>query len=153
MNYMQQLVTNTKPHLTNLLLEQYKQECIFEELEKFRMNLGDIGVNNLDIILSMIGFPEDNSSEGEKELQRQRDAGVEVPRVDDYFCRDWLDNRYYEMSSELRKKHKVIVHHTGMHFEDMAMETEAVEAFTEYVDWLFHELEHWDDEPSPEAVA
>lgn len=52
-----------KEHFINLLLEQYKQECLFEELEQKGLQFGNICVDNLAVVLDIIGFPRDNTLE------------------------------------------------------------------------------------------
>ena len=52
------------PHLVDLLFEQFKQEKYFEQFEQSGIEFSsEILVDNLEIILDLIGFPEDNTLE------------------------------------------------------------------------------------------
>ena len=141
-------ITGMKEHLIRLLLEQYKQECLFEELEERGIHFGNICVNNLDIILDIIGFPRDNTLDYDflylNSGGEQREEGKRNPD-DDMFCRDWLDEKYFEASQELSTQQKILVTDKGLKIEKGAGLELVVEKLSEYIDWLYSEFANLND--------
>ena len=127
-----------KEHLVNLLLEEYKQQCLFDELQNKGIGLMDICVNNTDIVLDIIGFPKDNSTNydftngmNDKKMKAIDDA---------LFCRDWLTDKHFEMFSTLSNQQKVCVTDKGLQIESGA-DNETVRAkLLEYIEWLYGEF-------------
>ncbi len=159
-----------KEHLVNLILEQYKQQCLFQELEDIRISLADVCVNNLDIVMDMIGFPEDpnilnrrddadegevdaldeysdepvdeNPEQGEIE-ETEQEAAEEEEKYEDGFERSPLHDRYYTIFEQLSMEQKITVTEHGLQFEEGA-NTEIVRAeLMEYVEWLYAVLDNW----------
>ena len=131
-----------KEHLIKLLLEQYKQECLFEELEHKGIQFGNICVDNLAVVLDIIGFPPDNTLEydflyldtcGEK-----REENKKIPD-DEMFCRDWLDEKYFEITRELFDQQKIVVTDKGLQIEKGAGLDLVLEKFNHFIDWLYEE--------------
>lgn len=109
-----------KKHLVNLLFEEYKQQCLFDELAKKGVELIGICINNLDVIYDIIGFPQENSTNDTK-----------------LFSRDILFHKYYEIYKELTIQQKIYVSNKGLQIESGA-ETETVKkGLLEYIDWLY----------------
>ena len=136
-----------KDHLVKLLLEQYKQECLFAELEQKGIQFGNICVNNLDIIHDIIGFPPDNTLDYDFDYLnsggRQRNEGKKIPD-DKMFCRDWLDERYFEISRELFEQQNILVTDKGLKIEKGAGLDLVVKKFSEYIDWLYSEYDKYE---------
>lgn len=135
-----------KDHLVNLLLEEYKQQCLFDELQNKGIGLMDVCVNNLDIVLDIIGFPKDNSI-GYDFLHLNTDGTVrdeEKKIVDEnLFCRDWLMEKHYEMFRTLSNQQKVCVTDKGLQIESGA-DSETIHAkLLEYIEWLYIEYEQF----------
>lgn len=130
-----------KEHLVRLLLEEYKQQCLFEELERKGISLANICVNNLAIVLDIIGFPPDNTREyslnGEPSEKKQVD--------DNLFCRDWLTERYFETFTALANQQKVCVTDHGLQIESGADKDTVQEQWAGYIDWLYSEFQNLDD--------
>jgi hypothetical protein len=119
-------------HLVNLLFEEYKQQCLFDELEKKGVELAGICVNNLDIIIDIVGFPKDTSID--KNF---------VEEYDSNFSRDILMHRYYEVYRTLAVQQKIFVSPNGLEIESGA-DTETVKQnLLEYINWLYEEFEKW----------
>jgi len=82
-------------HLVNFLYEQLKQERYADQIERVGVELhGDFLVNNLDIILDIIGYPKDNTVE-------------KLSHSDTIFCRDWLTDKYYDLLDLLKNQEKI----------------------------------------------
>ena len=60
---MNWVINNMKDSLVNLLFEEFKQECLFEELEQKGIDLTKVSVQIYDIVLDLIGFPKDNTKD------------------------------------------------------------------------------------------
>jgi hypothetical protein len=119
-----------KKHLVNLLLEEYKQQCLFDELEKKGIVLATICVNNLSIVFDIIGFPSDNSIDSENQ--------------EDVFCRDWLTDKYFETFRTLATQQKVCVTDNGLQIESGADQETVIQQLNAYVDWLYVEFNDLD---------
>ena len=131
-------------HFINLLLEQYKQECLFEELEQKGLQFGNICVDNLAVVLDIIGFPRDNTLEydflylntgGEK-----REENKKIPD-DEMFCREWLDEKDFEITRELFSHQYIFVTDKGLQIEKGAGLDLVLQSFDQYIDWLYEEYE------------
>ena len=85
-----------KSSLINLLFEEYKQICLFEELENKGLDLTRITVKNSDIVLDLIGFPKDNTLQYDINALNGLEHNPKNGKVpdDDLFCRDWLYLEY-----------------------------------------------------------
>lgn len=92
-------MNNLKEHLVNLLLEQFKQELFYEQLEEYGIRIDNyIIVNNLDIVCDIIGFPPDNTLEYDFEYlnspsEEMSDGNKKLPD-EKIFCRDYLLDKY-----------------------------------------------------------
>jgi hypothetical protein len=133
-----------KEHLTRLLLEQYRQDCLFKALEEKGVNLNELSVNNLDIVFDIIGFPQDNSlgydfdhlnSNG-----RLRDESKKL-MDENFFCRDWLTDTYYNLVVNSNTEQVVFGHGKGIQIRTKADEISAEEEIANYVEWLHNEFE------------
>ncbi len=124
------------------MLEQYKQECLFDELEQKGIKFGNICVNNLDIIIDITGFPRDNTLDYDfhslNTEDEQREEGKKIPD-DKMFCRDWLTEKYFELSRQLSDQQKILVTNKGLRIEKGAELELVIEKLTEYIDWLYNE--------------
>jgi hypothetical protein len=92
-----------RQHLVKLLFEEYKQHRLAYDIGKRRIDIRDIVVNNLDIILDIIGFPPDNLKEF-KFMSSPGPAGTPKPIRHDYheelFVRDDLTDRFFRLCQE-----------------------------------------------------
>ena len=133
-----------KKHLINLLLEEYKQQCLFDELQSKGIALIDICVNNLDIVLDIIGFPKDNSDTyGLLYLGTDGNIRDEQNKIvnNELFCRDWLTQKHCEMFDALSTQQKVCVTDKGLQIES-GVDSETIRAkLQEYIEWLYSEFE------------
>ena len=121
-----------RKHLVNLLFEEYKQQCLFDELEKKGVELAGICVNNLDIILDIVGFPKDTY------IDKNTSIGNYV-----HFSRDILMHQYFEVYKTLAVQQKIFVSPNGIEIESGA-DTEMVKRnLLEYINWLYREFEKW----------
>ena len=133
-----------KEHFINLLLEQYKQECLFEELEQKGLQFGNICVDNLAVVLDIIGFPRDNTLEYDflylNTGWEKREENKKIPD-DEMFCRDWLDEKYFEITRELFSHQYIFVTDKGLQIEKGAGLDLVLQSFDQYIDWLYEEYE------------
>ncbi|WP_159467352.1 hypothetical protein [Dyadobacter sp. 3J3] len=128
-----------KNHLVNLLLEQYKQHFLFGDLEKRGIDLNNVAVNNLDIVLDIVGFPKDNSREYDlMTLENENSIPRSGKRSKDknLFLRDWLWDKHYEICSDLNEGKEIFITDKGLEIKSGAQETEVRERLLEYVEWL-----------------
>jgi hypothetical protein len=137
-----------KESLVKLLFEEYKQICLFRELEKKGIDLNNIAVQNSEIVLDLVGFPEDNTLEYDlnsmNEIEHNPNGGKKLD--DDIFCRDWLFNPYYDLIDSIEKKQKIEVTDKGLKLVEEDDEILALEKISEYVDWLYKEFYNWKSE-------
>jgi hypothetical protein len=137
---MEQMIL--KHHLVKLLLEEYKYDSQKGELGKLGFELSGLEVNNLAIILDIIGFPPENSFTVTEKLDADGDRVIlnKRPADEDFFCRDDLFNEYYEIADQLRKKQKVTVTENGLKIVPDIEAPEVEEILLKYIDWLYEEL-------------
>lgn len=136
-----------KEYLVRLLLEEYKQQCLFDELQKKGVDLCHVCVNNLDIVLDIVGFPKDNSLDYDFDhLKSGGEVRNEEKKIidDDLCCRDWLIDKYYETFHDLSTQQKVCVTDQGLAIECGADNQTVENKLLEYVEWLYNELENLD---------
>ncbi len=131
-------------HLVNLLLEEYKQQCLFKQLEEKRIYLMDICVENINIVLDIMGFPENKGSMFSVEEGEEGEAPKRVMKLKndkDFFNRGWLHKPYYTLFDKLSPVHKVTVTMGGLEFVDKTSIDVVRGALLSYVEWLYFELE------------
>lgn len=122
--------------LIRMILEQYKQERAFTELDKLGAFLHRLIVNNLGIVFTAIGFPEDNASEYDLlfEAGASRDESKKL-HDDDCFCCEWLEDQYYKMTNDLEEK-EIVITETGIDVRDVSDLDLLTEKIDAYIDWL-----------------
>ncbi|MEE1945053.1 hypothetical protein VRU48_08040 [Pedobacter sp. KR3-3] len=132
-----------REHLANLLFEEFKQQCLLDELQEKGIDLSNVCVNNLDIVLDIIGFPKDNSSIYDLEHFHSNDKvrNERKKMVDkNLFLRDWLFDKYYEMFTLLNTQHETYVTDKGIQIRSGA-DSETIRAeLLDYIDWLYNEF-------------
>lgn len=117
-----------KHHLVNLLFEEYKQQCLFDELEKKGIEMTGLCVNNIDIIFDIIGFPRDSK----------------ISNVEPFeFSRDLLHHKYYELYLILSAEQKVFVSTKGLQIESGADDEKVKNALLSYINWLYGTFGDW----------
>ncbi|WP_156133088.1 hypothetical protein [Lacinutrix sp. Hel_I_90] len=130
-----------KSSLINLLFEEYKQICLFEELEQKGIDLTKITVNVSDIVFDLIGFPKDNTREYDFNVLNGLEYNSKNGKYpdDDLCCRDWLYDEHFDTISSIEKKQKIEVTDKGLkmvEYDDEILIKKKLEAF---VDWLYLE--------------
>ena len=140
-----------KEFLVKLLLEEYKQQCLFDELSKKGIDMMNICVNNLDVVLDIVGFPPDNSIEyDDMHLNsggERRDPSKKI-MDDDFFCRDWLTDKYFETFTSLASEQKVSVTDKGLQIESGADQETVQKELLNYINWLYNEFANLDNDES-----
>lgn len=133
-----------KIHLANLLLEQYKQQQLSRELQNKGIDISAIVVNNVDIVLDIIGFPQDNSREFDLLSLADIDA-IAKPKNPDYdkdlFIRDYLLDRHFDLYDELLNEQSIVLTENGMQIESGASQEKIMEVFIQYVEWLYEKFD------------
>lgn len=132
-----------KKHLVNLLLEEFKQQAFFDEMDKLGVHFSKgVIVKNWDIVLDIIGFPKDNTLEYDWDYINSsgelRDSKKQLPD-DDLFCRDWLINNYCEVTNNIAKDQKIFVTDQGLRIEEYVQEEKIKDRLAEHIDWLYDE--------------
>jgi hypothetical protein len=130
-----------KESLVSLLLEEYKQLCLFNDLEKKGIDLNNITVNNSDIVYDLIGFPKDNMSEYDVNALNDMPHNSTNGKAPDsnMFCRDWLYDAYYDVVVSIDKKQKIEVTDKGLKMVEYDDELEIRNKLSDFVDWLYVE--------------
>jgi hypothetical protein len=132
-----------KESLTKLLFEEYKQICLFNDLEKSGIEMTNITVNNSDIVYDLIGFPKDNTLDYDmyamNGFEHNPENGLEPD--DNMFCRDWLHDKYYDIINSIDKIQKIEVTDKGLKMTEHDDEKLIKERLNEFVEWLFIEYE------------
>lgn len=130
-----------KESLINLLFEEYKQFCLFNELEKKGIEMNNITVNNSDIVYDLIGFPKDNTLDYDinsmNNLPHNPENGLEVDN--NFFCRDWLYDKYYDTISSIDKVQKIEVTDKGLKMTEHDDEKLIKKRLSEFIEWLYGE--------------
>lgn len=80
----------------------------------------------LEVALSLIGFPEDNTQEFDFDLLNGQPANGMRPDFDNMFCREWLTSEFHERASNPLLK---------ISPEDLP------QVVASYTDWLYAEYE------------
>ncbi|WP_192820581.1 hypothetical protein [Rufibacter sp. LB8] len=135
-----------KEHLINLLLEEYKQQCLFDELEKRGIQMDKICVNNRDIVLDIIGFPRDNTLQYDFDyINTGGDILNPTKKIpdNDMFCRDWLIDNFYDSIEKLKQEQRVSVTNNGLKIEEEIDENAVRAQLAQHVDWLYKEFDKY----------
>ena len=130
-----------KDSLINLLFEEYKQLCLFDELEKKGINLSNIAVQNLNIVIDLVGFPKENVKEYDFDVLNGMEHNPQNGKNPDknLFIRDWLFEKFFDLLSNVEKKQKIEVTEKGLKMTETNDEKLIKIKIGEYVDWLFKE--------------
>ncbi|UNY99867.1 hypothetical protein MQE36_05840 [Zhouia spongiae] len=130
-----------KESLVKLLFEEYKQICLFEELESKGIDLNRITVRNSEIVLDLIGFPKDNTRDYDFNVlngQEHNPLRGKVPD-DDLFCRDWLYEKYHDIITSIEKKQRIDVTDKGLKMVEYDDEVLIKSELKAFIDWLYSE--------------
>jgi hypothetical protein len=133
-----------KESLIKLLFEEYKQICLFEDLEKNGINLTKITVNNSDIVFDLIGFPKNNTLDYDfnvlNGMPHNPKNGIEPD--ENIFSRDWLFDKYYEAIFSVNKIQKIEIKDNRLRMTELNDEKRIKEILNEFVEWLFEEYKN-----------
>jgi len=132
-----------KQHLVNLLIEEFKQRCFFDDLATKGIDLKHICVDNFEIVLDLIGFPKDNTLEYDfQHINSGGEIRDESKKIvdDDYFCRDKWSFKYGDVSDKLLKSYKVKLTGMGIQFGSDAYSKKVELKLSAFVDWLYSDL-------------
>lgn len=141
--YLFLLIYTMKESLVNLLFEEYKQICLFDDLAKKGIDLNSILVQNSEIVFDLVGFPKDNTTEYDFHMVNGFPHDPKNGKMvdDKMFCRDWLIDKYYDLVDSIEKKQKIEVVEKGLRMVEYNDEKLIKEKLLEFVDWLYQEYE------------
>lgn len=130
-----------KDSLVNLLFEEFKQECLFDELEQKGIDLTKVSVQIYDIILDLVGFPKDNTKDYDFNVLNGLEHNPKFGKLPDdgLCCRDWLYDKYYDMIQTIEKKQKIEVTDKGLKMVEYNDEELIKSKLNDFVDWLYLE--------------
>jgi len=134
-----------KNHLVNLLLEEFKQQAFFDDLEKKGLTISDaIVVNNWDIVADIVGFPSDNTLEYDFEFINggQRNENKKLPD-DEMFCRDFLYDNFFDAIESIAKNQEIFVTDKGLAIKEYFQEEKIKEKLASHIDWLYETFEKY----------
>lgn len=136
---------NLKELLIDFLMEQYKQEVLVTELDMKGIYLSKLLVQNLEIVLDVIGFPRDNSEEYDCRHEAFGEPRDESKKLidDDYFPDDWLKDHYYSLTQDLSEEKNIVVTEEGVDVSKVDNLHKVREKMSEYIDWLHIEFEKY----------
>jgi len=127
---------NLKPHLINLLFEEYKLSSFIWKLMSMGVDMARLDVKNHDIVLDIIGFPPDTTLEF-----NIREVDYENP-PEGFFCRDWLGNTFADLAMELSENKEVLLSENGLQIKEGNEEAIVRQAISDHIDWLFQEYQN-----------
>lgn len=132
-----------KEHLVELIFEEYKQICICVDLLTKGIDLEGFRVNNLDIVISLIGFPNDNSLEYDWDSIEGLPHNPKNGKIVDenLFVRDWLYDPYIELMDSIEKIQSFEVTKRGLVVKAQNDEILVKGKLHKYVDWLMQEYD------------
>jgi hypothetical protein len=134
-----------KEHLINLLFEEYKLNCFIDKLNSIGVNVDKLEVKNHEVVMDIIGFPKDNTLDFYKNPEKHPECDRNnLP--DDFFCRDWLDNRLFKLMTELNSKQDIVLTNDGLKITDNQDESRIKSELSRYIDWLYQEFNDLDKE-------
>ncbi len=130
-----------KEHLINLLFEEYKLSCFINKLNEIGLIMDRLNVKNHEIVMDIIGFPKDNTIEFLTE--KEQDTSIRFNRKnppDEFFCRDWLDEPFFDVVDGLNTKQNILLTDKGLRIEEDQDESRIKLALSGYIDWLYEEF-------------
>jgi len=130
-----------KEHLINLLFEEYKLSCFINKLNEIGLIMDRLNVKNHEIVMDIIGFPKDNTIEFLTE--KEQDTSIKFNREnppDEFFCRDWLDEPFFDVVDGLNTKQNILLTDKGLRIEEDQDESRIKLALSGYIDWLYEEF-------------
>lgn len=133
-----------KENLVDLLLEEYKQMSLFNELSTKGIELSNVLVKNSNIVLDLIGFPKDNSREYDLYVIDGLNHDPKRGRYPDknLFIRDWLFDEYYKIIDSIEMKQDITVTDKGLKVTEEKDELVIKQKLDEYINWLFVEYKN-----------
>lgn len=133
-----------KEHLYRLLLEQHNQEVLFDELSDMGVDLHEICIDNLEIIIDIIGLPEDNSYGYWRHENPISDDAIPYPKSEKpFFDRTWLREEYYRVLQKISEEENMFVVADNIETIQGADEEGTERLLREYIDWLYKEKRNW----------
>jgi len=132
-----------KEHLIEFLFEEYKQMCVLDDLSNKGIEMDGLRVNNWDIVISLIGFPKDNSLDYDLQSQNgfPHDPSNGKMIDDELFIRDFLYDPYFDLMETIDKIQTFVVTDKGLKVKEENDERLIKIELGEYVDWLMQEYE------------
>lgn len=130
-----------KSSLVALLFEEYKQICLFDELEEKGLDLTKITVRNSDVVFDLVGFPKDNTLDYDFNVLNGLEHNPLNGKLpdDNLFCRDWLYNKYHDVISSIEKKQRIDVTDKGLKMVEYDDEVLIKSKLSSFIDWLYSE--------------
>lgn len=130
-----------KDSLVNLMFEEYKQECLFADLQEKGIDLTRIVVQNFGIVLDLIGFPKDNTKDYDFNTHIEGEYSSESGKLpdDNLYSRDWLYDKYYDIILTVEKKQSIEVTDKGLKMIEYNDEALIKFKLGDFVDWLYLE--------------
>lgn len=120
-----------KDILTRFLYEEYKQQSLFDEIGEKGVEMSGLCVNNLDIILDAIGFPQIND---ENSLST--------------FSRDIIYVKYNELYKRLINEQKIYVSEKGLEIVSGSNKEIVIKKLKLFIDWLYDTHNKWQNNPN-----
>lgn len=127
-----------KEHIVKLLLEEYKQNCLFSELADKGIDMQFAAIGIYDIIFDLLGFPKDGTPIPEETLG-EHPAYNKASILNGRFNRDYLSDKYGESFNGQRSDYTVTAYE-GLRFETKEGFEDAEKKTRKFVDWLYDEL-------------
>ena len=128
-----------KESLVDLLLEEYKQICLFEDLKERGIHIEETIVQICPIVFDLIGFPKEKTYKydiSKINIIRQ-DLETLEPAEELYFERGYLFEQYYDVIESIKKHQHIEVVDSGLKMIEYVNLPLARKELSEFVDWLY----------------
>jgi hypothetical protein len=133
-----------KNHLVNLLFEQYKLTSFVSKLSDLGVEIDSLHIKNYEIVLDIIGFPNDDQDVQLKRLQAFKaltSYNVKNP-PDGLFSRDDLYDRYLITLVNLGADESVVLTHNGLILKKQEDENTVKQELAKHIDWLYEQYQY-----------
>lgn len=114
-----------KDHIIRLLLEEYKQNCLLNELAGKGIDMRLAAINIYNIIFDLLEFPEDGSPVPQQAL-RANPGYNKASILNGCFTRDYVYDKYNQAFNAQTSDYKVIADESRLRFE----------AFSKSMEWI-----------------
>src|SRR5690606_23349292 len=106
--------------LVNLLLEEYKQNCIYEDLKEKGIDIENLLIDNFEIVLDIIGFPREKTFKYDISKLDAIEIDIQTgePMKEVYFERNHLYYAFEDVLGSIKKVQHIEVLDSGLKLKE-----------------------------------